>query len=149
MSNRCCVSYCTYLLCLRQYLWISEIHDLKIICIKNTGTWKQWHVPATVRMICRCELQFGKISPEFWRLLAFAASIQLHLRAPAGYLFHINQMQLCIFFLTYQTCMAILFKMFLKYQGLFQILAGKVSKVTGVMFSLCSLIPFIILTLSC
>lgn len=39
MSNRCCISYCTYhLLCLRQYLQISEIHHLEIICIKIVGT---------------------------------------------------------------------------------------------------------------
>lgn len=101
VSNHCCVSYCSYQLCLRQDLRISEIHHLKIICIKNTGTWKQWHVLATARMIYRWELQFGEINPESWRLNVkivmswFCSLYPIAPRVPVGYPFHINKMQLC------------------------------------------------------
>lgn len=117
MRNHCCISYCTYLLCLKQHLWISKIHNSKIICIKNIWTWKQWCFLATVRMFYSCNLQFGKICPEFWRLnvkLAKFCFCSLYPTAlNASWLFLSYQLNTAyIYFIIYQTCMAILTKVF-------------------------------------
>lgn len=40
VSNHYCISHCSYLLCLMQYLRISEIHNLKIISIKKLRNMK-------------------------------------------------------------------------------------------------------------